>query len=76
MAPDNFDAMMQQLLHRRPFQMFTVQLMTGEQFQVDHPDAVAFKAGAAVFIGPGKRFYWFDNNSVSHFIDQSAETTA
>jgi hypothetical protein len=76
MSAENFDAILARLLDRRPFQMFTVALKNGERFQVDHARAVAFNNGAAVFVGPGRAIYWFDSDSVSHFLDQSAEITA
>ncbi|MBY0514718.1 MAG: hypothetical protein K2P78_12485 [Gemmataceae bacterium] len=68
--------MMKHLLQRRPFRMFTVQLMSGERLQIDHPDAVATKFGIALFIGPGKVIHEFDHNSVLQLVDESAETTA
>lgn len=75
MTAENFDAMMKQLLHRRPFRLFTVQLTNGDRLQVDHPDAVASKFGIAIFIGPGKVIHEFDHNSVLQFIEDREEAT-
>lgn len=76
MTSENFDTMLRQMLHRRPFQMFTVHLNSGERFQVDHRDAVAFQSGIAVFIGPGKKLHWFDHNSVQQFVEDPVESDA
>lgn len=76
MTAENFDASLTRRLDRRPFQMFTVALANGERFQVDHARAIAFNNGMAVFVGPGRTVYWFDHESVSHFLDESAQSPA
>lgn len=76
MTAENFDAMMQRLINRRPFRLFTVELMNGQRLQVDHPEAIASKYGIAFFIGPGKVIHEFDHNSVLQFIEDREESMA
>jgi hypothetical protein len=39
MTADNFDRLLQGLMGRTPFQVFTVELHGGHRFEVDHPRA-------------------------------------
>ena len=68
MTAENFDTTLISLRDHRPFQVFTVELNTGETFEVDHRDALVIRDGVAVFIGPGGISKWFDHNSVNQFI--------
>lgn len=72
MTQENFDHLMTTLWKLRPFRIFTVELVTGQRFEVDHADAMIYREGSAVFIGPGAVPYWFDHNSVSQIIGTSA----
>jgi hypothetical protein len=38
---------------RAPFRPFTVALVNGDRFEVDHPDALVIRDGVAVYIAPG-----------------------
>jgi hypothetical protein len=74
MTAENFDAILNTLLNRRPFQIFTVELHGGKRFEIDHPQATVFRDGVAIFISPGPVPIWFDHESVSQIIDAPAST--
>jgi hypothetical protein len=52
MTTDDFQTKLLELLRRRPFVSFEVELVSGERFIVDSAEAVGCDAGAAGFIGP------------------------
>jgi hypothetical protein len=72
MTAENFDGLLEKLLNRRPFEIFTVELHGGKRFEIDHPQATVFRQGLAVFIAPGPVPIWFDHESVSQFIEAPA----
>jgi len=74
MTAENFDRILESLMSRRPFRLFTVELNGGSQFEVDAPRSVVFHEGIAVFIAPGGIPVWFDHNSVNKIIEASADT--
>ncbi|MEK6258462.1 MAG: hypothetical protein AABP62_07555 [Planctomycetota bacterium] len=71
MTADQFEQLLEEFLSRRPFRPFLVELSTGERFEIDHPRAVVLRGGFAVFLGPGTKIHYFDNDSVVQFIDES-----
>lgn len=75
MTPDNFDAIVTRLLTRTPFRPFTVELVSGSRFEIDGPGAAAVRDGAGVFIAPGNIPVWFDHESVSHIIEETAQAS-
>ena len=68
MTPDHFDRTLRALQRRKPFRPFTVELVSGDQFQVDHPEALVLRDGVAVFIAAGGTPVLFDHESVSQMI--------
>ena len=74
MTADNFDQILQVLLLRRPFQVFTVELHGGKRFEIDSPLATVLREGKAVFIAPGGIPVWFDHDSVNQIIEAPADT--
>ncbi len=70
MAPENFQNALSALRQRQPFRPFTVELVSGDRFEVDFPDALVFREGVAVFVGPGGVPVLFDHESVSQFIGE------
>ena len=72
MTAENFDHVLAGLQQRKPFSIFTVELNSGERFEVDHPTAMVVRDGVAVFLAPGGTPIWFDHNSVSQFIGASS----
>jgi hypothetical protein len=60
-----FERSFRALQRRSPFQPFSVALVNGDRFQVDHPEALVIRAGIAVFIDAGGVPTLFDHESVS-----------
>lgn len=50
---------------RSPFQPFTIELVGGHKFEVDHRDALIVRDGVAVFLLPGGVPVWFDHEGVT-----------
>ena len=76
MTAENFDNVLQALLTRQPFQVFTVELHGGRRFEIDHPRATVTRDGVAVFLAPGGVPIWFDHDSVNQIIEAPASTDA
>ena len=51
-----------------PFRPFTVALNNGDRLEIDHPKALAFRDGTALFAGPGGTPHIFDSQSVTQII--------
>jgi len=68
MTLENFDAVLRLLQHTQPFRVFTIELNTGERFEVDHASALAVRDGGGVFVGPGGTPHWFDFTTVNQII--------
>jgi len=66
-----FERSLRAFQRRRPFQSFTVALVNGDRFQVDHPEALVIRAGTAVFIAADGVPTLFDHESVSQFVGES-----
>ena len=73
MTSDHFDFVLDELLSRRPFQIFTVRLHDGHVFEIDHLEALSFSEGLAVFTVPGGIQIWIDHDSVSQVIEATRE---
>lgn len=72
MTADHFDELFVALRQRSPFQPFTVELVGGRRFEVDHAQALIVRDGVAVFLLPGGAPVWFDHDSVSQIIGDIA----
>jgi hypothetical protein len=68
MTVENFQTALDALHRRQPFRPFTVELVSGDRFEVDFPGALTTRDGIAVFIRPGGAPVIFDHESVSQFI--------
>jgi len=68
MDRDTFDATIRAFKHRSPFRPFSVAMVNGDRLEVDHPDALAFRDGTALFAAPGGVPVVFDHEGVSHVI--------
>jgi len=53
---------------RRPFRPFTVELVSGDLVQVDHPEAMVLRAGVAVYVSADGTPTLFDHEGVSQTI--------
>lgn len=70
MVAETFAASLRALANRMTFRPFTVELLSGERFTVDHPEALAFGGGLAVYVAPDGKPSLFDHKSVSRLIGQ------
>ena len=68
MEAENFDRTLGAFKGRMPFRPFTVALVDGDRFEVDHPDALVVRDGVAVYIRPGGVPVLFDHEGVSQII--------
>lgn len=68
MQVDNFDGALTAFINRSPFRPFTVALVNGDRFEVDHPRALVVRDGVAVYVGPGGVPVLFDHEGVSQFV--------
>jgi hypothetical protein len=70
MTTENFDLTLRAFQRRRPFRPFTVELVSGDRFEVDHPEALVFRVGIAVFVAPSGAPTIFDHEGVSQIIGE------
>ena len=68
MQVDNFDHSLNTFKSRSPFRPFTVALVNGDRFEVDHPDALVMRDGVAIYIGAGGVPVIFDHEGVSQIV--------
>jgi carbamate kinase len=73
MTADNFEQTLLTSQERSPFRPFTVVLLSGKQFEIDHPRALVHRDGVAIFVGPGGVPIIFDHEGVEHFACVLAE---
>lgn len=73
MTADNFQRLLDALANRSPFQPFTVELVGGRRFEVDRARAMVVRDGVAVYIAPGGVPIWFDNESVTAIVGDTAD---
>ncbi len=76
MEADNFDRTLSAFRQRLPFRPFTVALVNGDRFEVDHPGALVVRDGVAVFIAPGGVPILFDHEGVNQFIGDLMQPAA
>jgi hypothetical protein len=68
MNADFFDETLQTFTTRSPYRPFTVVLVNGNRFEVDHPRAITFREGAALYLAPGRIPVIFDHEGVSEIV--------
>lgn len=68
MTENHFDQALAAFQQRSPFRPFTVVLGSGTRFEIDHPGALIFREGVAVFLGPGGVPILFDHEGVEQFV--------
>ncbi len=64
MSPAEFDSLLNALDARVPFEGITVELQTGECFEIDVPRSTAFRNGVAVHLAAGCKPYCFNHTNV------------
>lgn len=71
MTDDNFERSLRAFQKRAPFRPFTVELVSGYRFQVDHPEALVLRDGVAVFVARGGVPVLFDHEGVSQVLGEA-----
>ena len=61
---------------REPFKTFVIELVSGGEIFVRHPEAVATHVGSAVFFAPDGAITIFEASSVNRLADARDRTTA
>jgi hypothetical protein len=64
----NFDRALQALARKSPFRPFTVELVSGDRFDVVHPEALMFRNGYAFYLNPDGDWSFFDYEGVSQLL--------
>jgi hypothetical protein len=65
MEIDTFQEALNTFLKRVPYRPFTVSLINGDRYEVDHPGAVVTRDGVAVYVAPGGVPVIFDHEGVA-----------
>lgn len=74
MTAESFTKVLLAMIRRRPFKPFTVELHSGDRFEIDHPEATVLRDGVAIFVAPGFVPIYFDHDSVVQIIDSPASS--
>ena len=69
MKAQAFDRTLRGFSRRVSFRCFPVELVSGTRFTVDHPEALVFRGGVAVYIAPDGNLTVFDHEGVSRLSD-------
>ena len=73
MDTDTFEGTLRAFKRRVPYRPFTVALVNGDRFEVDHPDALVVREGVALYLGPGGIPVVFDHEGVSQVVGDLME---
>jgi hypothetical protein len=76
MTVENFDKTLQAYQKRRPFRSFAVRFVSGEDIEVDHPEALIIRSGVGVFVSASGVPTLFDHESVSEVVDETGRKSA
>ena len=76
MRSDSFENLLELLTERRPFRPYTIELNGGQRFEVDHPRALAVRDGVAMHFAPEGIPYWFDHESVTTIVGDTANASS
>lgn len=76
MTAKNFDRALRALQHRSPFKPFTVEMVSGDRFQVDHPEALVYRDGVAAYVARGGTPLIFDHEGVNQMIAEPMSKSA
>ena len=69
MVQENFSKALRAFAGRAPFKPFVVELVSGDRVLVEHPEALAFRGGTAVYINPHGEYSLFDHGWVAQVLD-------
>ena len=69
MTVEHFETTFRALKSLNPFQPFTVDLTTGQRYEIDDPEGAAIHEGIAMFFAPRGVPVFFDHDRVSQIIN-------
>jgi hypothetical protein len=69
MTEENFERSLRAFRQRMPFKPFLVELASGTQLIIEHPEALAHRGRTAVYINSDGEFTLFDNTMVTRVSD-------
>ncbi len=72
MKAETFEKTLRGFSERVPFRPFTVELINGRQFAINHPEALVIRKGIAVYIDPDDALIIFDHEGVNQFTGSPA----
>jgi hypothetical protein len=75
MQADAFDRALRGFSRRTPFRKFVVELVSGTRFTIEHPEALVFRNGTAVYIDPNGDLTIFDHEGVNRLSDANGART-
>jgi hypothetical protein len=67
MVAETFTQALRALGRRKPFKPFTVELVSGERIEIEHPEALVFRNAVAVYIRPQGEIALFDHEGVTPY---------
>ena len=73
MEREHFDRTLRAFQQRRPFRSFTVELVSGAQIQVDHPEAMVLRGGVGVYISQDGVPTILDHEGVARVIGEASQ---
>jgi hypothetical protein len=73
---ENFERVIRAFQKRAPFRSFMVELSSGTRIDVDHPEALVFRGGVAVFLSELGVPTLFDHESVAQVADAADQRAA
>lgn len=72
MERNTFDSTVRTFKRRIPYRPFTIVTVSGDRYEIDHPEAIVVRDGVALFAGPGGIPTIFDHEGVSQIVGDLA----
>jgi hypothetical protein len=76
MTAEHFEKTLQAYQKRKPFRSFLVRFVSGEQIDVDHPEAVVIRGGVGVYLSSSGVPTLLDHESVSEVVGETKRRSA
>ncbi|MEA3207714.1 MAG: hypothetical protein QOE70_771 [Chthoniobacter sp.] len=76
MVAETFDHTLRAFCQRAPFRSFVVELVSGSRIVVEHPEALVYRAGVAVYISRPGALSIFDHEGVSRITELTESGSA
>lgn len=61
---------------RESFKPFTVELISSDRIEVEHPEALAFRNSVAVYFSPKSEITIFDHEGVAQLTDKKDQVSS